>query len=39
MDDGTDAMNILQGNEHKLKHGFFAVKNRSQKDIESNLSV
>lgn len=39
MDEGTDALQILQNKTYALKHGFVGVVNRSQRDIESNKDV
>jgi len=39
MDRGTDAMNILENKAIPLKHGYIAVKNRSQEDINKKMSV
>lgn len=39
MDIGTNAKKILLGEEVKLKLGFIAMKNRSQLDINNNISV
>jgi len=39
MDDGTDAMDMLQGRVIPLKRGFVGVVNRSQADINANLSI
>ena len=39
MDPGTDAMKILTNREIELKHGYIAVKNRSQKDINNGMLV
>jgi hypothetical protein len=39
MDDGTSAKKYLLGEEVKLKMGYVALKNRSQKDINEGLSV
>uniref|UniRef100_A0AAV1UHD8 Uncharacterized protein n=1 Tax=Peronospora matthiolae TaxID=2874970 RepID=A0AAV1UHD8_9STRA len=39
MDDGTDAMEMLQGRVIPLKRGYVGVVNRSQADINSQLSI
>ncbi|TDH67292.1 hypothetical protein CCR75_000724 [Bremia lactucae] len=39
MDDGTDAMDMLQGRVIPLKKGYVGVINRSQADINSQLSI
>ncbi|OWZ06196.1 Dynamin [Phytophthora megakarya] len=39
MDDGTDAMDMLQGRVIPLKRGYVGVVNRSQADINSQLSI
>ena len=39
MDEGTDAIEILQGNIYPLKLGYFGVKCRSQKQIDDKLSI
>lgn len=39
MDDGTDAMDMLQGRIIPLKRGFVGVVNRSQADINAQLSI
>ncbi|RLN21652.1 hypothetical protein BBJ28_00005537 [Nothophytophthora sp. Chile5] len=39
MDDGTDAMEMLQGRVIPLKRGYVGVVNRSQADINSALSI
>ena len=39
MDAGTNAKKILLGDEVKMKLGFIGLKNRSQDDINKNLSV
>ncbi|KAF1775047.1 Dynamin-type guanine nucleotide-binding (G) domain [Phytophthora cactorum] len=39
MDDGTDAMDMLQGRVIPLKKGYVGVVNRSQADINSKLSI
>lgn len=39
MDSGTHAMDILTGRVYPLKLGFIGVVNRSQKDINGNLSM
>lgn len=39
MDEGTNAMDILQNQVLPLKHGFVGVVNRSQKDIDGNKDV
>ncbi|CCE63388.1 hypothetical protein TPHA_0E02980 [Tetrapisispora phaffii CBS 4417] len=39
MDSGTHALDILSGKLYPLKLGFVGVVNRSQQDIQSNISV
>ena len=39
MDDGTDARNVLLNKEIPLKHGYVAVKGRSQKDVNVGVTV
>ncbi|KAG9392956.1 Dynamin superfamily [Carpediemonas membranifera] len=39
MDKGTDAVDILQNRQYPLQHGWVAVVNRSQKDINESKSV
>lgn len=39
MDEGTDAMDMLQGRVIPLKRGFVGVVNRSQADINNKLSI
>jgi dynamin 1-like protein len=39
MDKGTDCKKILRNEEIKLHHGYVAVKNRSQLDINNNVAV
>ncbi len=39
MDPGTDAIDVLQGRIIKLRRGFVGVVNRSQKDINDNVSM
>ncbi|KAG7391866.1 Dynamin-1-like protein [Phytophthora pseudosyringae] len=39
MDDGTDAMEMLQGRVIPLKRGFVGVVNRSQADINAKLAI
>lgn len=39
MDQGTDAIDILNNRFHPLRRGYIAVSNRSQKDINENVSV
>eukprot|EP01029_Cantina_marsupialis_P002889 TRINITY_DN127720_c0_g1_i2.p1 TRINITY_DN127720_c0_g1~~TRINITY_DN127720_c0_g1_i2.p1 ORF type:complete len:809 (-),score=292.24 TRINITY_DN127720_c0_g1_i2:418-2844(-) len=39
MDEGTDAMDILEGQVFPLKLGYIPVVNRSQKDINDNKSI
>ena len=39
MDKGTNAAKMLQGKEVPLRLGYVGVKNRSQQDIVSNMSV
>lgn len=39
MDEGTDALDLLQGNVYPLKLGYFGVKCRSQKQIDESLEV
>jgi replication fork clamp-binding protein CrfC len=38
-DVGTNILSILTGESYKLKHGFIALKNRSQEDINKNVSI
>ena len=39
MDEGTNALKVLKGEEYKLAHGFVGVKCRSQKDNINNKSI
>ena len=39
MDEGTDAIELLQGNIYPLKLGYFGVKCRSQKQIDNKVSI
>eukprot|EP00741_Cyanophora_paradoxa_P000086 tig00000057_g82.t1 len=39
MDDGTDASDVLLGRQHRLTKGYFAVKNRSQREVEARRTV
>lgn len=39
MDKGTNAVKMLQGQEVPLRLGYVGIKNRSQQDITSNMSV
>ena len=39
MDEGTDALELLQGNIYPLKLGYFGVKCRSQKNIDDNMTI
>ena len=39
MDEGTDALELLQGNLYPLKLGYFGVKCRSQKQIDGRVSI
>lgn len=39
MDKGTDARAVLDGQSVRLKHGWIAVVNRGQKDINDNVSM
>ncbi|TMW56688.1 hypothetical protein Poli38472_006698 [Pythium oligandrum] len=39
MDDGTDALDMLQGRIIPLKRGFVGVVNRSQADINNSVSI
>ena len=39
MDKGTDAVKILRNEVLPLRHGYFAVKLRGQKDINDNIPV
>ena len=39
MDQGTDAMDVLNGKVYKLKLGYTAIVNRSQRDINNNVSI
>ena len=39
MDKGTNAAKMLQGKEVPLRLGYVGVKNRSQQDIQGNMSV
>ena len=39
MDEGTNALKVLKGEEYELAHGFVGVKCRSQKDNINNKSI
>jgi replication fork clamp-binding protein CrfC len=39
MDEGTDALDLLQGNVYPLKLGYFGVKCRSQKQIDDKITI
>ena len=39
MDQGTDALDLLQGKIYPLKLGYYGVKCRSQKQIDENISI
>ena len=39
MDQGTDALDLLQGKIYTLKLGYYGVKCRSQRQIDENLSI
>ncbi len=39
MDRGTDCRDVLLGKTLKLKHGWVAVVNRGQADINSRVSI
>lgn len=39
MDEGTDALDILNGKIYQLRRGFIGVVNRSQKDIDSKKEI
>lgn len=39
MDSGTDAKKILTNSEISLKHGYIAVKNRSQQDLIDKIQI
>ena len=39
MDEGTDALDLLQGNVYPLKLGYFGVKCRSQRQIDNKISI
>mmetsp|Transcript_19068 Transcript_19068/g.13835 ORF Transcript_19068/g.13835 Transcript_19068/m.13835 type:complete len:187 (+) Transcript_19068:586-1146(+) len=39
MDQGTDALDLLQGKIYPLRLGYFGVKCRSQKQIDNNVSI
>ena len=39
MDEGTDALDLLQGNVYPLKLGYYGVKCRSQKQIDDKISI
>jgi dynamin 1-like protein len=39
MDQGTDALDLLQGKIYPLKLGYYGVKCRSQKQIDTNVSI
>ena len=39
MDQGTDALDLLQGKIYPLRLGYYGVKCRSQKQIDTNVSI
>jgi dynamin 1-like protein len=39
MDEGTNALELLNGNIYPLKLGYYGVKCRSQKNINDNMSI
>lgn len=39
MDKGTNVLKLLKGEEFKLKHGYVAVKGRSQQDIKDDKTI
>ena len=39
MDTGTNCLKVLKNDVIKLHHGYIAVKNRSQKDINNKMSI
>jgi len=39
MDQGTDALDLLQGKIYPLSLGYYGVKCRSQKQIDENISI
>ena len=39
MDEGTDALDLLQGNVYPLKLGYFGVKCRSQQQINNQVTI
>lgn len=39
MDEGTDAIEVLQGKLYPLKLGYYGVKCRSQKQIDDNIPI
>lgn len=39
MDEGTDCSKVLNNEEIKLRHGYIAVKGRSQADVSKNMQV
>ena len=39
MDQGTNAIKMLRGEEVPLKYGYVGVKLRSQKDIQENIPI
>ena len=39
MDEGTDALELLQGRIYQLKLGYFGVKCRSQQQINDGISI
>ena len=39
MDKGTNALNLLRGEEYQLKYGYVAVKGRSQQDIKEGKTI
>ena len=39
MDKGTNANSLLKGEEYQLKHGYVAIKGRSQQDIKDGKTI
>lgn len=39
MDQGTDALDLLQGKIYPLQLGYYGVKCRSQRQIDDNMSI
>ncbi len=39
MDQGTDALDLLQGKIYNLKLGYYGVKCRSQQQIDQNMTI